>query len=49
VKNSTIRLTAPTWEGHTFLGWYADPGFKKKASTIKKGSTGVKTFYARWQ
>ncbi|MBR2592561.1 MAG: InlB B-repeat-containing protein, partial [Oscillospiraceae bacterium] len=45
---TAVTLTAPTREHYTFGGWYSDKKLKKKASTIKKGSTGNKTFYAKW-
>ena len=45
---TAVTLTAPTREHYTFNGWYSDKKLKKKASTIKKGSTGNKTFYAKW-
>ena len=47
VENA-ITLTAPNREHYTFGGWYTDKKLKKKATTIKKGSTGNKTFYAKW-
>jgi len=45
-----INLQNPTREGYTFVGWYTDKNCKKKVSTpaIKAGSTGNKTFYAKW-
>src|SRR5699024_10267509 len=37
-------------EGYTFEGWYANADFSdNKVSNIAKGSTGDKTFYAKWK
>ena len=44
-----IKLAAPTKRGYGFDGWYTDKKFKKKITTIKKGSSGNKTVYARWK
>lgn len=48
LKTPTITLKNPTWKGHTFNGWFTDSAFTKKATSIKKGSVGDKTFYAKW-
>lgn len=45
----TITLKKPTKTGYTFKGWYSDKKFKKKVTAIKKGSTGNKTLYAKWE
>ena len=45
---TTITLKDATKEGYTFGGWYAEKTFKTKVTTIKKGSTGNKTLYAKW-
>ena len=34
--------------GNTFQGWYTDKNCKKKAAGITAGTTGNKTFYAKW-
>ena len=44
----TVNLEAPTREHYTFSGWYSDKKLKKKVAVIKKGSTGNKTFFAKW-
>ena len=49
VNTPTISLKNLTKEGYKFLGWYSDKKFKKKITTIKKGSTGNKTLYAKWK
>ena len=47
--SKTIKLAKPTRKGYTFKGWYADKQYKKKVTSIKKGSAGNKTFYAKWK
>lgn len=48
-KSAAVTLKKPTRAGYTFEGWYADSKCKKKVTGIKKGSTGNKTFYAKWK
>ncbi|MDE6608639.1 MAG: InlB B-repeat-containing protein, partial [Lachnospiraceae bacterium] len=36
-------------EGYLFVGWYSDEKYKNKVETIKKGSKGNITLYARWK
>ena len=48
VTTSTIELQKPTRNGYTFKGWYRDKEYTQKVTKIKKGSTGNKTFYAKW-
>ncbi len=48
-QSETIVLKAPTREGYTFAGWYSDAAFTRPATQIEKGSTGDKTFYAKWK
>lgn len=43
-----VTLKKPSRTGYTFAGWYSDKNFKNKVTTIAKGSTGSKTFYAKW-
>ena len=47
--DDTIRLGAPVRAGYSFVGWYKDSGFKTKVTTIKKGSRGDLTLYAKWK
>ncbi len=47
--SDTVSLKAASKHGYVFKGWYSDPKYKKKVSAIKKGSTGDKTLYAKWQ
>ena len=50
VESEDIALVAPTKEGHTFLGWYESADFAgSKVEKIVAGSTGNKTFYAKWE
>ena len=45
----TFRDPAPR-EGYTFAGWYDNPDFEGAAVTeIPQGSSGDKTFYAKWE
>jgi uncharacterized repeat protein (TIGR02543 family) len=45
----TITLAAPTYAGYTFGGWFTNSGLTGNAvSSIPMGSTGAKTFYAKW-
>lgn len=46
---STITLQTPTKKGYTFVGWYTNSSYKTKVTKITKGSTGNKTFYAKWR
>lgn len=48
VTSDKITLHNPVREGYTFAGWYSDAKYKTKVTTIKKGSTGDKTLYAKW-
>jgi uncharacterized repeat protein (TIGR02543 family) len=49
VESATISLADPSRAGYVFGGWYADSGFSGSAVTeIPAGSTGDKTFYAKW-
>ena len=44
-------ITLPTISkgGYAFLGWYTSPDFNgEKVTTIPKGSTGNRTYYAKW-
>jgi uncharacterized repeat protein (TIGR02543 family) len=45
----TITLAAPVRVGHSFGGWFENSNFAGEAvTTITAGSSGSKTFYARW-
>jgi uncharacterized repeat protein (TIGR02543 family) len=49
VQNPTINLYTVTRAGYTFGGWYENPELTGNAvASIPAGSTGNKTFYARW-
>ena len=48
-QSGTITLKNPSCTGYDFKGWYTDSACSKKASTtIKSGTSGNKTFYAKW-
>ena len=45
-----LNLSDPTWDdAHHFLGWFKDPEFKNKVSSISAGTTGDLTLYAEWE
>ncbi len=49
VETNTITLASPTRTGYTFGGWFIASDFSGTAvTTIAKGSTGNKVFYAKW-
>ena len=49
VESETITLDEPTRTGYTFAGWYDNEGLAGTAvTTIAKGSTGDKKFWAKW-
>jgi uncharacterized repeat protein (TIGR02543 family) len=49
IESSTITLDTPTRIGFTFDGWYDNIGLTGTAITVvPQGSTGNKTFYAKW-
>ena len=50
VESEDIALVAPTKEGYKFLGWYESASFAgSKVEKVVAGSTGNKTFYAKWE
>lgn len=48
VTTSTFKLYNPTKAGYTFNGWYTSNTYKTKVTKVKKGTTGNKTYYAKW-
>ena len=46
---AAIKLQNPTRAGYTFKGWYTSNKFTKKVTTIKNGSIGTQTLYAKWE
>jgi uncharacterized repeat protein (TIGR02543 family) len=50
INGLPITLLDPTHAAREFRGWYTDPGFKEAdvVTEIPAGSTGPKTFYAKW-
>ena len=49
ITTSDIKLHNPSRAGYKFIGWYSDSKYKNKITSIKKGSTGNKVLYAKWQ
>ena len=48
VITEEITLQTPGKTGYTFAGWYSDSECTEKVESIPTGSTGAKTFYAKW-
>ena len=49
ITTETFNLPTPTKTGYTFEGWYENAGLTgNKITQIAQGSTGNKTFYAKW-
>ena len=49
IEREKIELQIPEKTGYDFLGWYYDKNFEERAKQITHGSTGAKTFYAKWE
>ena len=49
IETATITLADPTREGYTFAGWYTEATFTTKVTELATGSTGNKTFHAKWE
>lgn len=45
---TSISLKNPSRKGYSFKGWYSDSRYRTRVRTIKKGTTGNKTLYAKW-
>lgn len=49
LKTETFTLENPSRDGYEFAGWFSDAEFNTPATTtITKGTTGDKTFWAKW-
>ena len=49
IESEAITLVDPSKTGYVFAGWFSDAEFKTAATTtIAQGSTGDKTFWAKW-
>ena len=48
ITTKTFNLYSPSKKGYVFSGWYTSNKYKTKVTKIKKGSTGNKTYYAKW-
>lgn len=51
ILDETISLGQATKTGYKFVGWYTSSDFEEstKVTSIPTGSTGDKTFYAKWE
>ncbi len=43
-----LSVITPHRDGYVFAGWYKDPEYKTKITSIAKNSTGDITVYAKW-
>ena len=49
IETPTFALAAPAdSDGYVFEGWFYDAAFTNKATQVIQGTTGDKTFYAKW-
>lgn len=48
VESDDISFASPSKAGYVFEGWYSDPSFENKVTSIKKGSYGDMNLYAKW-
>ena len=48
-NGKSVKLKNLTRKNYVFKGWYTDKNYKNKVTTIKKGSVGKKTLYAKWK
>ncbi len=48
IEDNDISLLSPTRDGGVFAGWYTDVSFSHSITTIKKGSIGDISLYAKW-
>lgn len=49
IESDAITLADPSRDGYEFAGWFSDAEFNTAATTtIAQGSTGDKTFWAKW-
>ena len=50
INTTAFNLPTPTKNGYTFAGWYDNEGLTgNKVTQVAKGSTGNKTYYAKWE
>lgn len=50
IESNTFQLATPTRAGYQFQGWYDNANFDgERIVNIATGSTGNKTFYAKWE
>ena len=45
---AAVVLADPTRTGYSFAGWFSDAAFTARVTQIPTGSSGDKTFYAKW-
>lgn len=49
IETKTFNLPTPQKDGYEFVGWYDNPELTgENISKIEKGTTGNKTYYAKW-
>ena len=47
-STKSYTLYNPNRLGYVFKGWYTSSSYATQVTSIKKGSSGNKTFYAKW-
>ena len=47
-SDQSVVLSSPSRKGYEFKGWYIDSKYKKKITSIQKGSKANYTVYAKW-
>ncbi|MCR4650144.1 MAG: leucine-rich repeat protein [Lachnospiraceae bacterium] len=48
-SNAALKLPTPIMTGYTFKGWYADPYYTTKLTSVKKGNVSNVNAYAKWE
>ncbi len=49
ITQTPLTLQDASKTGYTFEGWFTESGFTNQVTAIAANSTGVKTFYAKWE
>ena len=49
VATASFVLPGAVRTGYSFLGWYQEKKLKTKVTAVNRGSTGNRTYYAKWK